>query len=252
MTEKALISSWLDKPPFVKQETAGRLHDLCLKFPLFAPLQYLKMVQAETYDSARALNDLYQLFPANRVLVRELFMDAVAEFAAEIEAKAAVAEPLFPDEALEPVAGQDYFSQQGIKVDTDLRAPVASTTFSTEKDLMVVMSFSEWLRYLESRSQRAKEEEAGKSALRALWQKQKLTAAIEEEEEEIPENVFEMAVNSITAKEELISESMAAVYALQGKKEKAMEMYKKLSLQNPEKSAYFAKKIETLQKDLDI
>jgi len=248
VTEKALISSWLDKPPFVKQEAAGRLHDLCVRFPLFLPLHYLKTLQAENYDSATSLNNLYQLFPANRVLVRELFMDAVAE----VEAEVAVSEPLFPDDALEPAAGQDYFSQQGITVETDLPAPAAPTTFSTEKDLMVVMSFSEWLRYLESRSQKAKEEEAGKSALRALWQKQKLTAAIEEEEEEIPENVFEMAVNSITAKEELISESMAAVYALQGKKEKAMEMYKKLSLQNPEKSAYFAKKIETIQKDLDI
>lgn len=249
MTEKALISSWLDKPPFIKQETAGRLHDLCVRFPLFLPLHYLKTLQAENYDLA-SLNNLYQLFPANRVLVRELFMDAVADV--EAGAEVAVPEPLFPDEALALAAGQDYFSQQGVKVETALPPQPAPAAFSTEKDLMVVMSFSEWLRYLEGRSQKAREEEAGKSALRALWQKQKLTAAIEEEEEEIPENVFEMAVNSITAKEELISESMAAVYALQGKKEKAMEMYKKLSLQNPEKSAYFAKKIETIQKDLDI
>lgn len=249
MTEKALISSWLNQPPVIKQETAGRLHDLCVRFPLFVPLQYLKTLQAGNYESALSLNNLYQLYPANRVLVRQLFLDADADVA--IEAEIVAAEPLFPDEALAPAAGQDYFSQQGIKVDTAL-PPQESVAVSTEKELMVVMSFSEWLRYLESRSQKAKEEEVGKSALRALWQKQKLTAAIEEEEEEIPENVFEMAVNSITAKEELISESMAAVYALQGKKEKAVEMYKKLSLQNPEKSTYFAKKIETLQKDLDI
>lgn len=245
MTEKALISSWLDQLPFIKQETAGRLHDLCVRFPLFVPLHYLKVLQAESYESA-SLNNLYHLFPANRVLARQLFLDAEAK--ADIQ----IREPLFSDEALRAAAaGQDYFSRQGITVETEL-PPQEPATISTEKDLMVVMSFSEWLRYLESRSQKAKEEEAGKSALRALWQKQKLTAAIEEEEEEIPENVFEMAVNSITAKEELVSESLAAVYALQGKKEKAMEMYKKLSLQNPEKSAYFAKKVEILQKDLDI
>lgn len=247
MTEKALISSWLNRPSFIKQETAGRLHDLCVRYPLFVPLQYLKTLQTGNYESALSLNNLYQLFPANRVLVRQLFLDADVV----IEEDVVVTEPLFPDEALAPAAGQDYFSQQGIKIDTAL-PPQESVAVSIEKELMVVMSFSEWLRYLESRSQKAKEEEVGKSALRALWQKQKLTAAIEEEEEEIPENVFEMAVNSITAKEELISESMAAVYALQGKKEKAVEMYKKLSLQNPEKSTYFAKKIETLQKDLDI
>ncbi|HET8573312.1 MAG TPA: hypothetical protein VFL76_05515 [Edaphocola sp.] len=246
MTEKALISSWLDQPTFIKQETAGRLHDLCVRFPLFVPLHYLKALRANSYESA-SLNNLYKLFPVNRVLIHQLFTNCE-------RGRQRAEEPLFPDETLRAAAsGQDYFAQQGVEVNTDL--PDRKTTaevLSTEKDLMVVMSFSEWLRYLERRSQKAKEEEAGKSALRALWQKQKLTAAIEEEEEEIPENVFEMAVNSITAKEELISESMAAVYALQGKKEKAMDMYKKLSLQNPEKSAYFAKKIEILQKDLDI
>ena len=115
---------------------------------------------------------------------------------------------------------------------------------------MVVMSFAEWLKHISSHNKKAKEEEADKKALKTMWQQQKLAAAIEEESDEIPEQVFEMAVNSISRQDEIVSESMAAVYARQGKKEKAIEMYQKLSLLNPEKNTYFAAKIENLQKDI--
>ena len=46
---------------------------------------------------------------------------------------------------------------------------------------------------------------------------------------------------------EVITETMAEVLAKQGMREKAMEMYRKLSLLEPEKSAYFAQKIEQLK-----
>jgi len=40
---------------------------------------------------------------------------------------------------------------------------------------------------------------------------------------------------------------MAEVLVKQGKSEKAIEMYQKLSLLNPSKSAYFAAKIERIK-----
>jgi tetratricopeptide (TPR) repeat protein len=82
-----------------------------------------------------------------------------------------------------------------------------------------------------------------------MWQKEKLAAALEEENEEIPEKVFEMAVNSITKEDDLASESLAEIHAMQGKYDKAIEMYRKLSLRNPQKKAYFARKIEVLLKE---
>ena len=87
-----------------------------------------------------------------------------------------------------------------------------------------------------------------KKAVRAMWQKEKLAAALEEENDEIPENVFEMAVNSIAKEEGLASESLAEIYEKQGKHDQAIEMYKKLSLRNPQKNAYFAARIEEIIK----
>jgi len=46
--------------------------------------------------------------------------------------------------------------------------------------------------------------------------------------------------------EDIVTESMAEVYLQQGKKEKAIEIYQKLSLLNPSKNAYFAAKINEI------
>jgi tetratricopeptide (TPR) repeat protein len=114
---------------------------------------------------------------------------------------------------------------------------------------MVMMSFSEWLLHFKSSTEKQKEENKDQRALKTMWQKEKLAAAIEEENEEIPESVFEMAVNSIAKEDGLASESLAEIYIKQGKYDKAMDMYRKLSLRNPQKNAYFARKIEEILKE---
>ena len=104
-------------------------------------------------------------------------------------------------------------------------------------------------RYFKNTSRKQEEEKKDQKALKTMWQKEKLAAAIEEENEEIPENVFEMAVNSIAKEDGLASEALADIYIKQGKYDKAIDMFKKLSLRNPQKNAYFARKIEEVLKD---
>lgn len=151
------------------------------------------------------------------------------------------------DSLIQPIYTEDYFLYQGIQV------PDQPSTGGNKKDkdksLMVVMSFSEWLLHFKTKGEREKEEMEDQKALKTMWQKEKLAAALEEENEEIPETVFEMAVNSITKEDDLASESLAEIMVKQGKYDKAIDMYRKLSLRNPQKNAYFARKIEALNKE---
>ncbi len=164
------------------------------------------------------------------------------------------AEEMKDEPLIKPIYTEDYFLHQGVDIPGDLPGaetlkPHTEEENDEDKSLMVVMSFSEWLAYFKTKSQKAKEEEEDQRALKTMWQKEKLAAALEEENDVIPENVFEMAVNSITKEEDLASESLAEIYVKQGKYDKAIDMYRKLSLRNPQKNAYFARKIETIQKE---
>ena len=47
--------------------------------------------------------------------------------------------------------------------------------------------------------------------------------------------------------DDLVSEELAEIYAKQGLNSEAIEIYRKLSLLNPKKSAYFAARIEKLR-----
>jgi tetratricopeptide (TPR) repeat protein len=153
-----------------------------------------------------------------------------------------------------PIYTEDYFLQQGEKISPVLPTDIDSLKTAEEvaKSLMVMMSFSEWLLHFKSSTEKQKEETKDQRALKTMWQKEKLAAAIEEENEEIPENVFEMAVNSITKEDGLASESLADIYIKQGKLDKAIDMYRKLSLRNPQKNAYFARKIEEILKEKQL
>jgi chromosome segregation ATPase len=53
---------------------------------------------------------------------------------------------------------------------------------------------------------------------------------------------------SVTREGVVLSEMMAKVYVRQGQYNKAIQIYEQLSLEYPEKSAYFAAKIQSLQK----
>lgn len=153
-----------------------------------------------------------------------------------------------------PIYTEDYFLHQGMHVSNDIPEDIGKAEHhldihGQEKSLMVVMSFAEWLMFYKKKKQQEQEEVKDQRELKTMWQKEKLAAALEEENEEIPENVFEMAVNSITKEENLISESLAEVLLKQGRYDRAIEMYKKLSLRKPQKKAYFARKIEEILKE---
>lgn len=53
---------------------------------------------------------------------------------------------------------------------------------------------------------------------------------------------------SVAENDEILTETLASIYLKQGKTEKAVSIFKKLSLKYPEKSSYFASRIVEIQK----
>ena len=62
------------------------------------------------------------------------------------------------------------------------------------------------------------------------------------------QNLAEKPIGPI---EELVTETLANVYLHQGFTSEAIDIFEKLSLKNPEKSSYFAKKIEDIKNQLE-
>jgi len=117
--------------------------------------------------------------------------------------------------AFEPLHTVDYFASQGIKI----------TAEELEKDHFgkQVKSFTAWLKSMK-----------------------KLHPAQVPEQNEVIEKIIQTSSEVSNQDANILTEAMAEVLVKQDKKEKAIEMYQKLSLINPSKSAYFAAKIESL------
>lgn len=121
------------------------------------------------------------------------------------------------DLLFEPYHTVDYFASQGIRL-RDEEKPV-------DKFGMQLKSFTEWLKTMKKFPVA---ETAGQQAVPA------------------DQHVEQLAGQSITGKD-VLTEAMAEVWEKQGNTQKAIEIYRKLSLLEPAKSTYFAAKIDRLK-----
>ena len=123
------------------------------------------------------------------------------------------------DLVFEPFHTVDYFASQGIKFKEDERPK--------DKFGQQLKSFTEWLKTMK----RLPVQEIVKNADTNADQK-----------------VEQLAEHSIEDRE-VITEAMADVWEKQGNMVKAIEVYTKLSLLNPSKSAYFAARIREIKEN---
>ncbi|HEX6915710.1 MAG TPA: hypothetical protein VF145_10740 [Chitinophagaceae bacterium] len=116
----------------------------------------------------------------------------------------------------EPYHTVDYFASQGIRVDL---------TQPQDKLGNQLRKFTDWLKQMKTVQPGAEE-----------------TATDPE-----VENMIQGIAKTSNETKEIVTETMAEVLVKQGKSDKAVQLYIKLSFLYPEKSAYFAAKIEHLK-----
>ena len=119
--------------------------------------------------------------------------------------------------AFEPYHTVDYFASQGIKLSQE--------EIPKDKLGKQLKSFTEWLK-----------------TMKRLPPKD----IIQQVDPGAERKVQHLAEDSVHDPE-VITEVMAEVWLKQGNMQKALEVYNKLSLQNPSKMAYFAAKIEQIK-----
>lgn len=118
----------------------------------------------------------------------------------------------------EPFHTVDYFASQGIKLSQE---EAGSGAFGKQ-----LKSFTEWLKTMKR------------------LPPPELSARLDRSSEKTVQNLAEGSVHDA----DIVTEAMAEVWIKQGKTEKALEVYNKLSLLNPSKKAYFAAKIDKLKR----
>ena len=116
----------------------------------------------------------------------------------------------------EPYHTVDYFASQGIKV--DLTQPQDRLGTQLRK-------FTDWLKQMKNVKQDTPDLGTDPEV----------------------ENMIQGIAKTSNETREIVTETMAEVLVKQGKTDKAVQLYIKLSFLNPDKSAYFAAKIEQLK-----
>ncbi len=132
--------------------------------------------------------------------------------------------PVADDAVLfEPLHTTDYFASQGIKLSEEVIA--------TDKLGKQLKSFTEWLKTMKKVHTEQLTDSSNPADIDNQHSDSSIQALAEKSNQE----------------NEVLTESMAEVLLQQGRNKKALEVYKKLSLLNPGKSAYFAAKINQIK-----
>ena len=156
-------------------------------------------------------SDEFEINPASQKLT-SIISAQLAQFQEPLKD-----EKLVFEQDVQPTLQKDYFGAQGIEIDL--------SKIPQDKFTQQLKSFTAWLKVL-------KQTDEGHIAPEIAVEQEKVIAAIAEKANKA---------------EDIITESMAEIWVKQGNKRKAIDTYSKLSFIFPEKSVYFASRIEQLK-----
>ncbi len=213
-----------------------QLETLAVAHPYFAPVQLLLAAKLKNAGHAQAVAQstktaLY--FTSPFWLKLQLSRDTDQQLAEAAPAATKISsllsnqlasfkKPLEADAKLDIEAAQekmhtiDYFASQGIKIDLD--------SIPQDKLVSQMRKFTDWLKQMKPADTN-------------------IDLGVSSKQEK---DVIQSAETSNELRE-VVTESMAEVLGKQGQADKAIQLYIKLSFLNPEKTAYFAARIQQLK-----
>lgn len=206
--------------------TVERISEKIKEYPYFSALPFIKtlLLKKQNAKNAEHAASLASLYFQNPVWFSIQLKQAELETAVSAKpvhngTTKVETEPTVEELTFEPLHTVDYFASQGIK------APVAVA--SNDPLAVKLKSFTEWLKTMKKVNA------------------EDVKPTINQTEEQ---QIRDKAEESNTV-QEVYSETLAEVYIQQGLKNKAIEVYQKLSLLDPAKSAYFATRISEIKRN---
>jgi hypothetical protein len=178
--------------------------------PSFASTDFFEKPLPPTYSGSFE-NDILEATDKQSEKYASILSEQLSAFKKPVDENAKL------DFEMEPYYTIDYFASQGIKVDL--------TQQPQDKLTKQLLKFTDWLKKMKTVNPNPQD----------LGTDPELEKAIQG-----------IAQTSNEAKE-IATETMAEVFVKQGKIDKAVQLYIKLSFLDPEKSSYFAAKIQQLK-----
>jgi len=198
------------------------LKDYLTRYPYFAHLYWVNAIKNKTDKGVLKKAGLRTFYPAllQASVERGVLNDTPETFEAEreeVEEKPGKAE--IPISPIQPLYTEDYFAYTKTKLPDKIEDDKPPT-------MEQVKSFTGWLKMMKN------------------------TAADDNKEasfKEVADNEEDDSSDESLHNEEIVTESMAKIWADNGEYKKAKDIYEKLILLNPEKKTYFATKINALK-----
>lgn len=252
----------VEDPDLIRRITYEELKTLALAYPYAHNLRALLALKARQIDHSDAVRNLATaaaysldrtrlfLLVAPQAIVPQQVL--APEEVLELKPIETVKREL---EALAPVAKTEDLQESAESIALQQPVPAATTTSAADAEAIIDVpapappvvplkqSFSEWMAHFQPPALEPPPENKAKP--------RQESPAMQEIPVETPKTTGiaqQLAERSVAENQDVISETLAKLYAKQGYRDKAAQMYARLALLFPEKSAYFAAEIDKLKK----
>lgn len=237
------LTRLMEHPEIIDNQDVSELETIVRRYPYFTAGQVLLAVGMKRTEHVRAVQQLHcaATMAPDRNVLRKLCT-------------------MLPDEYVE--TAEDADNKQEIIPEKTLFIPeidLGGTSEDLNKEVALLeekkKTLDELMRIIENKISELEKEKSKKSE--KILSKAEIIDKFIAENPSISRpkqeffNPISAAQESVIDQENIVSETLAMIYEKQGYFEKAISIYEKLSLKNPEKSVYFASQIFSLKNKLN-